>query len=125
MDFTVYVYRFSSFEVEAHPSCGYDYVEVRDGDSLSSPLMGRFCGRSVPDLLRSTGNSMVVNFVTDPTVVQGGFSAGYWTAYGKDQQHSLDYIIRILMIFNPPPNNFGNLKLVKKNKPNNYFLFIN
>ncbi|XP_052697133.1 cubilin-like isoform X2 [Crassostrea angulata] len=77
--------KFSSFEVEAHPSCGYDYVEVRDGDSLSSPLMGRFCGRSVPDLLRSTGNSMVVNFVTDPTVVQGGFSAGYWTAYGERQ----------------------------------------
>ncbi|XP_061178089.1 cubilin-like [Saccostrea echinata] len=77
--------KFSSFDIEAHPSCGYDYVEVRDGNSLQSPLLGRFCGKVIPNVIRSTGNSMLVNFVTDPTVAYGGFRAGYWTTYGERQ----------------------------------------
>lgn len=75
--------RFSSFEIEAHPSCGYDYVDVRDGNTLQSSLLGRFCGNVVPGRLRSTGNSMLVNFVTDASVAFGGFIASYWTTYGK------------------------------------------
>lgn len=81
----VFTFRFSAFELEAHPSCGYDYVDVRDGNTLQSPLLGRFCGRVVPDMLRSSGNSMLINFVTDPTVAHGGFRAGYWTAYGENK----------------------------------------
>lgn len=40
--------RFQSFEVENHDSCVYDFVEVRDGDSPESRLIGVFCGYKIP-----------------------------------------------------------------------------
>lgn len=45
--------KFQSFEVENHDNCVYDYVEVRDGDSADSRLIGVFCGYKVPPDMRS------------------------------------------------------------------------
>lgn len=45
--------KFQSFEVENHDNCVYDYVEVRDGDSPDSRLIGVFCGYKVPPDMRS------------------------------------------------------------------------
>lgn len=44
--------KFQSFEVENHDNCAYDYVEVRDGDSPDSRLIGVFCGYKVPPDMR-------------------------------------------------------------------------
>lgn len=44
--------KFQSFEVENHDNCVYDYVEVRDGDSPNSRLIGVFCGYKVPPDMR-------------------------------------------------------------------------
>lgn len=44
--------KFQSFEVENHDNCVYDYVEVRDGDSPDSRLIGVFCGYKVPPDMR-------------------------------------------------------------------------
>lgn len=44
--------KFQSFEVENHDNCVYDYVEVRDGDTADSRLMGVFCGYKVPPDMR-------------------------------------------------------------------------
>lgn len=33
--------KFQSFEVENHDNCVYDYVEVRDGLTMDSPLIGK------------------------------------------------------------------------------------
>ena len=39
--------------------CGTgDYLEIRDGDSEESPLMGRFCGTSIPQHIASTENHL-------------------------------------------------------------------
>ena len=44
-------------------SCSNDYLEVRDGDSLGSGLIGsRLCGSMVPGEMESTGNSMHLLF---------------------------------------------------------------
>lgn len=88
--------KFQSFEVENHDNCVYDYVEVRDGDSADSRLIGVFCGYKVPqnmkyDFLRnnffrlnkiygnfrSTTNKMFVKFVSDGSVQKAGFSATF------------------------------------------------
>lgn len=37
---------------------GYDYLEIRDGISKESPLIGRFCGNNIPASLHSTKNNM-------------------------------------------------------------------
>ncbi|XP_034018584.1 inactive serine protease PAMR1 [Thalassophryne amazonica] len=57
--------RFSLLSVESDHNCHYDYVEVRDGEELSSPVIGRFCGDSLPPPLKSSGNVVHILFVSD------------------------------------------------------------
>lgn len=52
---------------EFDEGCPYDYVEVRDGDSGSSPLIGRYC-RSPPNMqVTSSSNKMYVFYKSDAT----------------------------------------------------------
>nr|XP_019553875.2 tolloid-like protein 1 [Aedes albopictus]XP_029726403.1 tolloid-like protein 1 [Aedes albopictus] len=67
--------KFQSFEVENHDSCAYDYVEIRDGDDEDSREIGIFCGYKLPPDMRSTGNTMIVKFVSDGSVQKAGFLA--------------------------------------------------
>ncbi|XP_055853298.1 dorsal-ventral patterning protein tolloid [Episyrphus balteatus] len=67
--------KFQSFEVENHDNCVYDYVEVHDGDSAESDLIGVFCGYKPPPNMKSSSNTMFVKFVSDSSVQKAGFSA--------------------------------------------------
>ncbi|XP_065076987.1 protein tolkin-like [Ochlerotatus camptorhynchus] len=69
--------KFQSFEVENHDNCVYDYVEVRDGDSIDSRVIGVFCGYKIPPDMRSSTNKMFVKFVSDGSVQKAGFSATF------------------------------------------------
>jgi len=57
--------------------CVYDYVELRDGGSMSAPRIGRrFCGRTQPTGgFSTTGQAMFVRFRTDSSVTRRGFKA--------------------------------------------------
>lgn len=68
---------FQSFEVENHDNCVYDYVEVRDGDTPDSRLIGVFCGYKIPPDMRSSSNKLFVKFVSDGSVQKAGFSATF------------------------------------------------
>ncbi|XP_054476004.1 inactive serine protease PAMR1 [Anoplopoma fimbria] len=57
--------RFSQLSLESDPSCRYDYVEVRDGVDLSSPVIGRFCGDRLPPPVKSSGNILHILFTSD------------------------------------------------------------
>ena len=49
-----------------------------DGGNVQAALLGqRFCGTSLPPVLRSTGNLMLLRFVTDGSVAYNGFQANY------------------------------------------------
>lgn len=61
-------------QLEQHESCIYDYLEFRDGDSETSPLIGRFCGHSKPRNIKSTSNKLWVKFSSDASVEKAGFS---------------------------------------------------
>ncbi|XP_031835041.1 tolloid-like protein 1 tolkin [Nomia melanderi] len=67
--------KFQSFEIENHDNCVYDYVEVRDGHNPDSPLIGVYCGYKIPPDIKSTGNKLLVKFVSDVSVQKAGFSA--------------------------------------------------
>ena len=67
--------KFQSFEIENHDNCVYDYLEVRDGHEPNSPLIGVYCGYSIPEDIKSTGNKMWIKFVSDNSVQKAGFSA--------------------------------------------------
>lgn len=54
--------------------------QVRDGSTSSSPLLGTFCGASIPPRVQSTQRSMYVRFKTDSSVNNHGFEAAYGSA---------------------------------------------
>ncbi|KAF7217026.1 transcript variant X2 [Nothobranchius furzeri] len=68
---------FQSFETEKHDICTYDYVEVRDGSSESSPLLGRFCGYEKPENIKSSSNQLWLKFASDGSVNKAGFAASF------------------------------------------------
>ncbi|XP_017269603.1 cubilin [Kryptolebias marmoratus] len=68
---------FTSFDLENSYNCYYDYVKVYDGDNMNFPLVGTFCGVSIPAYFLSSGNFLTVHFVTDSSVQKQGFNATY------------------------------------------------
>ncbi|CAL8311895.1 unnamed protein product [Merluccius merluccius] len=68
---------FTDFLLEGSPTCGYDYVEIRDGGYETSPFIGRFCGRQAPPVLVSHSNRLWVKFRSDITSSYRGFTA-HW-----------------------------------------------
>nr|XP_012228893.1 PREDICTED: bone morphogenetic protein 1-like [Linepithema humile] len=75
--------KFQSFEIENHDNCVYDYVEVRDGHNDDSPLIGVYCGYKVPPDIKSTGNKLLVKFVSDGSVQKAGFSATFMKEFDE------------------------------------------
>ncbi|XP_029576447.1 inactive serine protease PAMR1 isoform X3 [Salmo trutta] len=69
--------RFSMLSLEPDHNCHYDYVELRDGDSLSSPVIGRFCGNELPPPIRTSGSKLHVLFVSDGYNNFDGFFAAF------------------------------------------------
>uniref|UniRef100_A0A4W3GN19 Metalloendopeptidase n=1 Tax=Callorhinchus milii TaxID=7868 RepID=A0A4W3GN19_CALMI len=64
--------------IERHDNCAYDYLEVRDGSSENSPMIGRFCGYDKPEDIKSTSNTLWMKFVSDGTVNKAGFAANFF-----------------------------------------------
>lgn len=80
---------FSEFEIEQHQECAYDHLEVFDGETEKSPILGRLCGNKIPEPLVATGNKMFVRFVSDASVQRRGFQA----------THSTGQQMRALLLF--------------------------
>ncbi|XP_028307229.1 inactive serine protease PAMR1 isoform X2 [Gouania willdenowi] len=57
--------RFRMLSLEFHPTCRYDYVEVRDGDSINSGVIARYCGNKRPVPIQSSGSNLHILFVSD------------------------------------------------------------
>ena len=88
---------FLSFDVEAHSSCGYvpilcncqlrkinklvffsyDSLTIYDGGSSTSPMMGKYCGDSIPPSHVSSSNEILVHFQSDGSVTYSGFKMEY------------------------------------------------
>lgn len=74
---------FHSFEVEKHDNCFYDYVEILDGHDVDSPVIGKYCGYKLPPDVHSTGNKLLIKFISDGSVQKAGFSAAYMKEYDE------------------------------------------
>ena len=65
-------------QIERHDSCAYDYLEVRDGHSESSTLIGRYCGYEKPDDIKSTSSRLWLKFVSDGSINKAGFAVNFF-----------------------------------------------
>ena len=68
---------FTTFQLEDHSSCSYDFVELRNGFSSSSPLIGKYCGSAGSLNFISAGVSIYITFKSDGSVSSTGFSANF------------------------------------------------
>uniref|UniRef100_A0ABM5ESZ5 CUB and sushi domain-containing protein 2 isoform X2 n=1 Tax=Pogona vitticeps TaxID=103695 RepID=A0ABM5ESZ5_9SAUR len=76
---------FDRFKTEVN----YDTLEVRDGKSYSSPLIGVYDGTQVPQFLISTSNFLYLLFTTDKSHSDIGFQIRYETVK-LQSDHCLD-----------------------------------
>lgn len=67
--------KFEAFDLEHHDSCAYDYIEIRDGETQESDLIGRYCGLKPPSKVLSSSQTLFVKFVSDSDVNRAGFLA--------------------------------------------------
>ena len=56
-----------------------DSVHIYDGPGLDSPTIGAFTGNSIPSVVSSTGNKMLVTFESQGGTPASGWSANYST----------------------------------------------
>ncbi|XP_076829158.1 procollagen C-endopeptidase enhancer b [Brachyhypopomus gauderio] len=71
----VVMLQFRIFDLEADPTCRYDYVDVYNGHSYTMQKLGRFCGTFRPGALISTSNTMMLEMVSDSSKGGRGFLA--------------------------------------------------
>ncbi|NXG41986.1 CUBN protein, partial [Psilopogon haemacephalus] len=74
---TPFEIQFEQFHLEYHPNCNLDYLAVYDGNSSDAKQLGKFCGDQVPQLIRSSRDSVYVKLRTDHSQQGGGFLARY------------------------------------------------
>ena len=55
----------------------YDFLEVHEGRNEETPLVGRYCGNSLPPDYVSSGNEVYIRFKTDHSVSGRGFRIQY------------------------------------------------
>ncbi|MFN8144879.1 MAG: M6 family metalloprotease domain-containing protein [Bacteroidia bacterium] len=68
---------FTIFDLEDEPSCAYDYLQIYDGPSTLSTLIGTYCGTNSPGTITSTdpGGALTFVFHSDQGVVGSGWEA--------------------------------------------------
>uniref|UniRef100_A0A8C5QEG6 Metalloendopeptidase n=1 Tax=Leptobrachium leishanense TaxID=445787 RepID=A0A8C5QEG6_9ANUR len=71
--------KISDFQLEGmfNKKCFYDYLSVYNGPDAASPLLGKFCGTRYTSPIKSTGNTMYIEFLSDKSNVFKGFQAIY------------------------------------------------
>ncbi|XP_077381063.1 neuropilin-1a-like isoform X1 [Festucalex cinctus] len=57
--------------------CKYDYVEVYNGENELAPMLGKFCGKIAPSPIISSGDQLLIKFVSDYETHGAGFSVRY------------------------------------------------
>ena len=66
--------QFEAFNLEDHSSCAYDWLEITEGGSSTSSVIGsKLCGSSNPGTIVATGNSVTLYFHSDESVTSSGF----------------------------------------------------
>lgn len=60
------------FDLTTTPTCSNEFLEVREGSTSNSPIIGKFCGNMPQPIFTST-NMVRLLYFTDVTVPRNGF----------------------------------------------------
>jgi cubilin len=55
----------------------WDSLTIYDGGSSSSPMMGKYCGTSIPPSQVSSSNEVFIHFHSDWSATKSGFEMEY------------------------------------------------
>jgi hypothetical protein len=67
----VVVLDFTTFDIEAHHNCSYDFLTIVDDDGTT--LMEKTCGNTLPARITSRTNQVHLTFKTDHSVTKSGW----------------------------------------------------
>lgn len=78
---------FANFDLQSDAQCQQDYIQIYDGDSVTSPLLsndnnnsstgGRLCGNTLPSTVLSSGQTLTIKFHSDGKVNRPGYMANW------------------------------------------------
>ncbi|XP_064618038.1 tolloid-like protein 1 isoform X2 [Liolophura sinensis] len=77
------VLNITALDIPESHNCQHDYLEVRDGFYVRSPLLGRFCGSKIPSTLASSDSRMWLEYRSARPWGKG-FTADYEAICGGD-----------------------------------------
>ena len=63
-----------------------DSLTLYDGDSTSAPMIGEYCGNSIPNNQISTSNSVLIHFESDWASTRSGFHLEYQDPFPGKQR---------------------------------------
>ena len=66
-----------SISIISNINSSYDSLTLYDGDSNSAPMIGKYCGNSIPNNQISSTNSVLILFESDGSVTEFGFKLEY------------------------------------------------
>ena len=102
---------FTMFDVEWENNCDYDWLKIYDGESISSPLIGKYCGTDSPGTIIATNDlgALTFEFHSDGSVNEPGWVAEISCDTGVGINENQEY--SFVNIFpNPVKSNFIHLE---------------
>jgi M6 family metalloprotease-like protein len=114
---------FFSFDLEPSDICEYDYLNIYDGLSTSSPLIGTYCSNNSPGTIQSTGPSgaLTFKFHSDGAVTGTGWEA-LISCSGINEMQNISHDNTLEIYPNPSPDNV--FVKINSNTPQNLRLVI-
>ncbi|XP_078366708.1 uncharacterized protein LOC144650822 [Oculina patagonica] len=73
--------KFTAFDLEGSVNCTADYVVIRDGKEKTSPLIGRYCGKTLPEPVNASAQSLYIMFHSDELDTFKGFKAEWSSTF--------------------------------------------
>ena len=70
---------FDRLDIEPHPHCMYDFLQINDGNSATAHPIGRYCNSNPPpdDGITSTHDVLYFWFFADASFAHGGFKISW------------------------------------------------
>lgn len=62
----------------------FPFLQLRDGNSADSPELGKFCGVTIPQPVRTSSNQLRVEFHSDNSMTGRGFRMNWQSNSGTD-----------------------------------------